>query len=133
MATGSAPLVLIVGTGSRVYREYLLREMALGYRLWLFSEREPSWEAPYLSGSTVIDTADAEAMQERARSLAPEGVLSWNETLVQRAAEVAEALGLPGPSPLAVMRCRDKHETRVALEAANVPQARSVRRAKRKT
>jgi biotin carboxylase len=53
-------------------------------------------------------------------------VLSWDEARVLQAAKVAAALGLPGGDPDAVLRCRDKHLTRRALDAAGVPQAVSV-------
>lgn len=121
----SGPRLLLVGTGSRTYREYLLRAAAARFDLWLLTDREPGWEAPYLAGHTKIDTADAPAMVEPAKAVAPDGVLTWDDTRVVQAAALATALGLPTSPPEAVLRCRDKHRTRIALAAAGVAQARS--------
>ena len=121
----SRPRLVLVGAGTRTYREYLLRAAAAGYDLWLFSDRELGWEAPHLAGHTRLDTADVEAMTVPAKALNPAGVLTWDDTRVVHAAALAEALGLPTSPPDAVLRCRDKHLTRTALRHAGVPQARS--------
>ena len=49
------------------------------------------------------------------------GVLSSSDYFVQTAAEVAQELGLPGPSPAALRTVKDKLEQRKHLEAAGVP------------
>ena len=54
------------------------------------------------------------------------GVLCWEEARVQRAGEVARALGLPG-DPDAIARCAETPLTRQALAAAGVPQPRWAR------
>ena len=53
-------------------------------------------------------------------------MLSWDEARILQSATVAAELGLPGGDPDMVMRCRDKHLTRKALDACGVPQPRSV-------
>ena len=125
------PLLLLIGTGGRDYREYLLRSIHSRYRVHLFVGAEPSWERQYLTGWTVLDMAEtigADHMIEPARTLAGSepfaGVLSWDEARVLQVAKVAAALGLPGADPAMVMRCRDKQQTREALAAAGVPQPR---------
>jgi biotin carboxylase len=125
-SSDSRPLLVVVGQGMQVYREYLLRGVAQSCRVWLFSEREPTWEAPYLTGHVAVDTADADALIVQARRLAPKGVLTWDDARVVQTARLAEALGLPGAAPDAALRCRDKHLTRTTLAAAGVPQAASV-------
>ncbi|HEY7143958.1 MAG TPA: ATP-grasp domain-containing protein [Streptosporangiaceae bacterium] len=128
------PLLLVIGTGGRDYREYLLRSIATRYRLHLFLAAEPDWEREYAAGWSVLagmaGTIDATEMIEAARELAGRepvaGVLSWDEARVLQSAKVAAALGLPGGDPDMIMRCRDKHLTREALGAAGVPQAASV-------
>lgn len=125
----SKPLVLIVGTGSREYREYLLRSIATEFDVHLFLGAEPEWERPYITGATVLaDTLDPAVMIEAARRLdpAPDGVLCWDEARILQTAEVAAALGRPGGNVAAVQNCRDKHLTRAALAAAGVPQPESV-------
>ena len=127
---GKTPLLILVHSGLRQFREYLLAMTAGHARIWLLHESEPTWERPYLTGHTRVDLADAEALHTAAAAVAArhrvDGVLCWNELLVEQAAGLAEALGLPGSPRTAVARCRDKRATRQALEAAGVPQARSL-------
>lgn len=127
------PLLLIIGTGSRDYREYLLGSISTRYRVHLLLGAEPTWELDYVTGWTVLasmgETIDAAEMIAAARAASAgqplDGVLTWDEARVLQAAKVAAALGLPGGDADAAMRCRDKHLTREALDSAGVPQARS--------
>jgi biotin carboxylase len=52
-------------------------------------------------------------------------VFSYDETLMQAAAQAAEALVLPGSPPGAILACRDKALTRSVLAAAGIPQPAS--------
>ncbi|MBO8185060.1 ATP-grasp domain-containing protein [Streptomyces spirodelae] len=117
--------LVLIGAGSQVYREYLLASVATAYDIHLLAERAPTWETPYLSGHTVVDTSDVAAMAAAVRKPAVEGVLTWDDTRVVHTAELAELLGLPGSTSRAALLCRDKRATRTALDAAEVPQARS--------
>ena len=127
---GDRPLIILVSSGYHLWREYLLDQVARAARVWLFLAGEPTWELRYVAGHTVVDTLDAAAMIAAARELAGReavsGVLCWDEVRMVPASEVARALGLPGGETDAIGRCRDKHLTRVALDAAGVPQPRSV-------
>lgn len=130
-SSGPRPLLLIIGTGARQYREYLLSSISTEYRVHLFVPREPTWEREYTTGWTVVPRlGDARALIDAARALAAgaviDGVLCWDEGLVLPTAAVAAALGLPGGDPDAVGRCRDKHLTREALAASGVAQPCSV-------
>ncbi|HEV7804819.1 MAG TPA: ATP-grasp domain-containing protein [Solirubrobacteraceae bacterium] len=123
--------LLVVATGARAYREYLLRSIATRHRVHLFLTAEPTWERGYVAGWTVLDsTLEADALCVAARALAARehvaGVLCWDEARILQTAHVAAALGLPGGDPAAIERCRDKHLTRGALAAAGVPQPGSV-------
>jgi biotin carboxylase len=123
--------VLIVGTGQRHYREYLLRSIASTYDVHLFLSSEPTWERAYASDWTVLpNTLDAELLVDAARELAAEtrihGVLCWDEARILQTAAVAKALGLPGGDVDAVGRCRDKWLTRSALAEHGVAQPTSV-------
>ncbi|MFJ6698013.1 ATP-grasp domain-containing protein [Streptomyces sp. NPDC091272] len=117
--------LLLVGAGSQAYREYLLRSVAKEYEVHLLAERAPLWEGPFLSGHTVLDTTDVQAMADAVRDIPYEAVLTWDDTRVVHTAELARLLGLPGGEPEAMLRCRDKRATREALREAGVPQARS--------
>jgi biotin carboxylase len=124
------PLIILVSSGYHLYREYLLKMVSHASRVWLFLNQEPSWEKQYVVGHTIVDTLDPQAMIKAARKLADEmavrGVLCWDEVRMPQSAELAQALGLPGGDPVAIGRCRDKHQTRTALAAAGVPQAESM-------
>ncbi|WP_449064589.1 ATP-grasp domain-containing protein [Planomonospora algeriensis] len=131
MTADDRPLVLVIATGMRHYREYLLRSIATEYRIHLFATAEPGWEREHVTGWTLVDsTVDGPGMVPAALDLAARepvhGVLCWDEARILAAAHVAEALGLPGGDTGMVRRCRDKHLTRVALDAHGVPQPRSL-------
>src|SRR5579864_6501217 len=84
------PLLLVLGTGSRNYREYLLASISTRYRIHLLLGAEPTWEQDYLTGWTVLtqmgETIDATEMIAAARALAADrrlgGVLTWDEARV---------------------------------------------------
>jgi biotin carboxylase len=135
LAAGADPVsartgqLLVVGTGGRAYREYLLASIGARYEVHLLLGAEPTWEREHVAGWTVLDMADtlgAEPMIAAARALdpPPDGVLSWDEARVLQVAKIAAALGRPGGDPEAVLRCRDKQRTRAALDRAGVPQPR---------
>ncbi|GAA1947076.1 hypothetical protein [Kitasatospora viridis] len=64
------PLLLLLATGSRPYREYLLRSIAPEFRVHLFHTAQPTWEREHLSGWTVVpDTHDGPAMARTAAAL----------------------------------------------------------------
>jgi biotin carboxylase len=118
----------MVGSGHRVFREYLLREAAEHADVWLLEQPEPTWQKPYIVGSTSVDTFDVEQTRQAALDLAHrhdfDGVFCYHEGMIISAATAARALGLPGPDPQAVAACRDKARTRHLLAAAGVAQPR---------
>ncbi|MCX4749976.1 ATP-grasp domain-containing protein [Kitasatospora sp. NBC_01287] len=135
MITGSGvaerPLLLLVATGMRSYREYLLGPISTEFRVHLFHTVEPTWEREYLSGWTVLpDTYDGPALAAAATELHQvepfDGVLCWDEGRIHAASHIAEALKLPNGDPAVIWRLRDKGQTRQALAAAGVPQPLSI-------
>jgi len=125
------PHLLLIASGGRAFREYLLCPLAEHYRVHLFSVTDAGWEARYLDGWTVLpDLTDAGELIAAAAALDASdrinGVLCWDEASVIAAAGVAEALGLPGGDITAVLHCQDKHQTRRLLAEAGVPQPDSV-------
>jgi biotin carboxylase len=130
MSGTERPLLLLIGSSGRHGREFALRSVAGRYRLWLLQPADVSWEAPYVSGNTVVDNTDVPKLVDAAREVAARhrvaGVFCYDEGLVWPAAFVSQALGLPGSPPEAVAACRDKNATRTALAAAGVPQPTSI-------
>ena len=128
-----AGVVLVIGSGGRLYREYLLAAAAGRDRLWLLDGAPPTWQRPYAWRSTVVELLDrarlvpdqqltVETAQKIAAEVPVAGVFTYDETLVVTAAHVAEALGLRGLSIEGVENCRNKHRTRKALTAAGLVQ-----------
>ncbi len=126
-------VLLVLGSGARQYREYLLASAAARRRLWLIDTAPATWQAPYLEGATVVDlldpvrlVPDVEAIVAAAGAVGAErpiaGVLTYDETLVVAAASVAERLGVPGMTVAGAENCRNKQRTRVALTQAGVRQ-----------
>lgn len=122
-------LTLVIGSGSAIWREYILRSISDSCDIWLFTAGDVTWESPYIIGSTRVNTLDAAATIEAAadldRRLGVGGVLSHDEIRVSVAAAVAEALGLPGGGAEAVASCRDKASTRERFSTGGVPQPSS--------
>lgn len=140
-APDERPFLILVSSFARSSREYFLTSLASRYRVWLFlggpgRASELTWEQPYLVGHTALDTLDAAAMTAEAKRLdhllrsggadRVAGVICYDESRIVATAAVAEALGLPTSPVQAIERCRDKHLTRQALDAAGVPQAASI-------
>lgn len=123
--------LLVIGSGLKLYREYLVRSVAerareAGLRLVLINNLKPTWQHEYFDDITVVNVFDHQVLLDTARELAAEytvaGVLCWDEPLVMPAAELAAEFGVPGLSIPGVHGCRDKHSCRTRLTAAGLPQ-----------
>ena len=123
------PLLLLIGSGDRRYREYILNAVSQHFGLWLLDAHEPTWQLPYVTGTTLVDTRDPEALSTAATTVLTThpvtGVFTYDESLVHATARLAQALGMPGSPPEAVLACRDKATTRTLLTTANIPQPAS--------
>src|SRR4030081_571679 len=51
-------VVLLIGSGRRAYREYLIRGLASRAPLWLIDEEPATWQSGYLAGSSVVALLD---------------------------------------------------------------------------
>ncbi|WP_432102055.1 ATP-grasp domain-containing protein [Streptomyces sp. bgisy091] len=119
--------VLVIGSGYRPFREYVLRGLAEAYRLVMIGPAL-DWQLPYLTGHRQADAQNRDELYSAAAELAVDhrvtGVVTWEESLVTRAAEVAERLGVPAMPLDAAVACRDKALQRRCFRAAGVPSAR---------
>ncbi len=123
--------LLVIGSGLKLYREYIVRTVAdrarrSGLALVLINNLKPTWQQDYFDDITVVNVFDHRLLAETARELAARytmaGVLCWDEPLVMPAAELAAEFGVPGLGIEGGHGCRDKHSCRSRLTAAGLPQ-----------
>ena len=128
-------VVLLIGSGWRPYREYLLQGLARQSALWLIDERPPTWQHPYIAGSSVVGLLDEDrvipdrqglvgAALEVAEDQKVVGAVTYDELFVTATAHVAERLGVRGLTVAGAENCRDKSRSRAALTAAGLAQPR---------
>lgn len=122
--TAETERLIVVGTGGRRYRAYALEALAARYNVGLVLPDPPTWQAPFGAVTTVTDVHDPAAIVDAVTSLSGDvdrfGLLTWDETLLSAVATAAYRLGARHLSPEAVANCRDKHRTRMALDAAGL-------------
>ncbi len=134
-AMGSADqgVVLLIGSGWKPYREYLLAGIARHSPVWLIDERPASWQLPHIVGSSVVGlldeqrvVADQQGLVDAALEVAQDskvaGVLTYEELLVTATAHVAERLGVRGLTLAGAQNCRDKFRSRAVLARAGIAQ-----------
>ncbi|MGW7460466.1 ATP-grasp domain-containing protein [Streptomyces sp. NPDC054797] len=126
-------VVILVGSGQRAYREYLLAGAARRRPVWILDATPATWQDEYVIGSTTVPLLDAQrlvpdqegligAAEAVAAAHRVVGVFSYDETLVVTTALIAERLGLPGLTARGADNCRNKHNTRRLLTDAGLPQ-----------
>src|SRR5260370_31506955 len=129
-------VVLLISSGRRAYRQYLLTGLADCVPVWLIDEQAPTWQLPYIAGSSVVSLLDHarmvpdedglfEAAAQVARARPVRGICTYDEAFVIAAAPGAERLGLPGLTVAGAERSRAKHPTRAARAGAGPPQPRN--------
>jgi biotin carboxylase len=123
--------LLVIGSGLRIYREYIVRAVArrareAGLRLVLINNLRPTWQDEYFDDVVVVNVFDHDVLRDAARELAGRyvvtGLMCWDEPLVMPAAELAAEFGVPGLGLSGVHGCRDKYGCRTRLTAAGLPQ-----------
>jgi len=85
--------LLLVGSGKKQFREYALAAIGRRASVSLISTQELTWQGPYIKDCRIIDPRDSEALLRAARELAPDGVLTYDEQLVERTAALAYRSG----------------------------------------
>ncbi|MET9963307.1 ATP-grasp domain-containing protein [Streptomyces sp. NPDC006326] len=129
--TAGPGALLVIGSGLKVYREYLVapirrRAREAGLDMVLLNNLKPTWQREYFDEIIVANVFDSEAMGAAAREVAGRrrivGLMCWDEPLVLDAGLLAAEFGVPGLSVPGVRGCRDKELTRAQLTAAGLYQ-----------
>jgi hypothetical protein len=124
-------VLLVVGSGLKLYREYLVRSIhrrarEAGLGLVLLNNLKPTWQHGYFDEIVPANVFDPEEMVAAARDVASRnhivGLLCWDEPVVLAAGELAVELGVPGLGVDGVRGCRDKNRTRAVLTAEGLYQ-----------
>jgi biotin carboxylase len=123
--------LVVVGVGRRApFREYALAAMARRADLVLVDSHEPTWPKRHISSSYLIEEPGLEAMLSvgrqalRAEQAEPAeraaGIMTYDDRYTVAVAELAEEARLPGASLAAATACKDKWQTRNALNSARL-------------
>lgn len=124
-------VLLVIGSGLKLYREYLVASIhrcarAAGLGMVLLNNLRPTWQHAYFDEIVHADVFDADEMLAAAREVAGRhqivGLMCWDEPVVLAAGELAAELGVPGLSVDGVRGCRDKNRTRTVLTAEGLLQ-----------
>jgi hypothetical protein len=97
--TASPDLVVLVGSGERVYREYALKAASSVAQVALVSTTTPSWELEYIAAHRQVPDTRAETLATAIGDLAADhkgrvGVMTWAEVLLEDTALAAERLSM---------------------------------------
>ncbi|WP_119344885.1 ATP-grasp domain-containing protein [Facilibium subflavum] len=121
--------ILLVSSGYHLYRKYLLEMISQHASIYLLLDREPTWEKPFIHRYEITNTLCAKTMENKVRSayvdIKLDGVICWDEIRMLPTAILAEKLGLLYSKPSSVAKCRDKAQTRVAMDACGISQPKS--------
>lgn len=127
----SPSAVLVIGSGLKLYREYLIRSAVerarrAGHAVVLINNLRPTWQHDYFDEISVVNVFDHALLARTAREIATRykiaGLLCWDEPLVMPAAELAVEFAVPGLSIRGVQGCRDKFSARTRLTEAGLLQ-----------
>ena len=116
--------LLVIGSGGKPFREYALEAMSRRVEIILAANSDLTWQQPYAAEFHRVDPHDAVALEEVVRKVAPDGLLTYDELLVEPVAEAARRLGMPYTDAAAVHRCKDKSALRALLAAAGTSPVR---------
>jgi biotin carboxylase len=124
--------LLVIGSGRPDYRRDILEALE-GFDVHLIVDAPATWELDLIRSATTVPQLAAarlgytssrllQAARRVARAAGVQGVLTFDEQLVECTAEIASMLGLPGPTSRAARNCRDKSVTRALLREAGIRQ-----------
>lgn len=122
--------LLLIGAGTHLRQGHLLSHLAAAADVVLLDTAAPTWQKPWIQGAEVYDPRETPFPVEQARRLCRDhdvqAVVSYSESEIILAAELAEALGLPGLPVEAARLSRDKHRQRELLNRTGLSPTASV-------
>lgn len=118
------PRLLVFGSGGEPFRSYVLRAMKEHVQIILAANSELTWQKSYVSEFYPIDTKDPSALAGLVKAVRPDGLLTYDEQLVEQVTAVGAALGVPGTDIDAVRACRDKYAMRTMLAKSDLSPVR---------
>ncbi|MFC9888134.1 ATP-grasp domain-containing protein [Streptomyces pilosus] len=129
-APATSSTLLLVGSGTQLRQGHLLSHLAAAAGVVLLDTTAPTWQKPWIQGAQEYDPRETPFPVEQARRLCRDhdvrAVVSYSESEIILAAELAEALGLPGLPVEAARLSRDKHRQRELLNRTGVSPTASV-------
>lgn len=121
--------LLVLESGSQVYREYALRALAEKYAIVLLHHEPLSWQKPYIIDDVRVALTDESSVLEAAGQMVQKysfaGVFTYDEPSVEIATLVAQVLHLPHNDRETMQACRDKHLMRERWQQKGVLSAQS--------
>jgi hypothetical protein len=81
--------ILLIGSGDEQYREYVCESIARAHRLILLDSSPATWQRRYVADAVRVCLDDADAVLAAAREFDVDGVLTYDETRVELAAQIA--------------------------------------------
>ncbi|MBD2255550.1 ATP-grasp domain-containing protein [Nostoc parmelioides] len=116
--------LLIIGSGSQLYREYSISSIAKKYSILLIQQDEPTWQKAYVHDFALANMMDEKEVIEAAKHLQMKhninGILTYEEPSVELTALVARELNLKYISINSAKLCRDKYLMREAFNKSNI-------------
>ncbi|CAK2439632.1 putative ATP-binding protein [Vibrio crassostreae] len=123
--------IIIISSGNRNYREFLLEEISKHYNIYLVCNAEITWEVDYIKEYILVDRYTIEEVLDAINGALSkptlQGVLTWDERYLLLTARVASELDLPNAGFDAVQASKDKHLGRNILAEKGLPQPKSIK------
>jgi biotin carboxylase len=115
-------MLLLVDSGSRTFREYILRNAYLkGMQICLLKEEPATWENKWVKETMVLSEFGSGGINQYNF----QGITTYVDTSLQKTADLAEKLGLPYYPSSLVARCQDKYRLRRFMEERGLPSIES--------
>lgn len=131
MTIDNRPTIMLIGSGYKQFRGYLLEGVSTQHRVLLLNFGPVTWQWPYIEDARVVEPGNEEAVLTAATSLAAgqdvSGVMTWDEGALELVPRVAHHLRVPAPDAEALGICRNKAMQRERFAAAGVPSPAAIR------